>query len=398
MRTDLLGKVRVLAVEQYGAGPFGTQVLGDLGAEIIKVEHPAGGDVARSVGPCFRDDLPDTAASLFFQGLNRDKKSLTLDLRHDQGQKIFRRLAANADAVVSNLRGDVADHLGLTYAALSAVNPRIVCGHLTGYGRTGPRAARPGYDYLVQAELGYFDLTGDPGGPPSRMGVSMIDLMAGVVLGLATVGGILSAGVTGCGQDVDVSLFDVGLACLNYQAHWYLNSGLSTSRLPRSAHPALTPCQSYRTADGWIYLMCNKEKFWPALCRKIERPEWAGDRRFRTFAHRLAARDELTVLLDEALSARTTAQWLTVFEDAVPAAPVLALGDALDRAASGSDRVESVQAGAGVLRLLSSPIRTGRPVTASAPAPALGADTSDLLGDLGISPDQQAELRKAGII
>ncbi|NRQ33682.1 CoA transferase [Nonomuraea sp. NN258] len=400
MRTNLLSGVRVLAVEQYGAAPFGTQLLGHLGAEIIKIEQPGDGDVSRSVGPLFREDLPRTARSVFFQGLNSGKKSLTLNLAHEEGGKILAELAADADAVVSNLRGDVPDRLGLTFAALGEANPRIVCGHLTGYGRTGERAARPGYDYLMQAELGYFDLTGEPGGPPSRMGISMIDLTGGVMLALATVSAILRARDTGRGGDVDVSLFDVALFSLNYPAHWYLNGGLRTSRLPRSAHPSLTPCQSYRTADGWIYLMCNKEKFWPALCERIGRPEWADDRRFSTFADRLTSRDELTVLLDRELSARTTAEWLAVFGDAVPAAPILTLPQAMDsHIVADGDRIEQVDVGQGsALRLLAGPIRTDGPSRRPTRAPALGEQTDELLTALGRTTAEIGALRALGVI
>jgi succinate--hydroxymethylglutarate CoA-transferase len=401
MASDLLDGVRVLAVEQYGAGPFATQYLADLGAEIIKIEDPAsGGDSARTVGPHFGDNLPPTAQSYFFQGLNRNKKSLTLDITKPEGRAIFHRLIEKADAVASNLRGDVPEKLGITYPQLAKVNPRIVCGHLTGYGRSGPRAAWPGYDYLMQAETGYFHLTGDPEGPPSRAGLSLIDLMTGVALDLALVSGLLSARETGKGRDVDVSLFDLSLANLNYIGHWYLNTGAVTTRLRRSAHPSLTPCQTYRTRDGWIYLMCNKERFWPALCGKINRPEWADDPRFRKFPDRLKHRDLLTDLLDQELSARTTAEWMVDFAGAVPAAPILDVAEALDQPfVSASDRIDRIPLPSGEdLRLLSNPIRTSGPVTPNRRAPALGENTEDVLADIGIGPAEFARLRTAGVV
>ena len=173
--------VRVLSVEQYGAGPWGTQYLADLGAEVIKVENPNdGGDMARTVGPFFIGDGKSTSASLFYQSINRNKRSLTLDLSAAEGQEIFHALVATADAVTCNLRGDVPAKLGLTYATLGRINPKIVCSFLTAYGREGPRATWPGYDYLMQAEAGYLSLTGEPDGPPSRMGLSVVDLMTGV--------------------------------------------------------------------------------------------------------------------------------------------------------------------------------------------------------------------------
>jgi len=264
-----LENVRVLAVEQYGAGPFGTMFLADQGAEVIKIENPRdGGDMARDVGPFFLGDRD----SLFFHSFNRNKKSLTLDLSRAEGKNVFHRLVTGADAVASNLRGDVPEKLGLTYDALSAHNARIVCAHLSAYGRSGPRASWPGYDYLMQAEAGYFSLTGEPGGPPARFGLSVVDLMTGLAMAYALLAGLTQARATQLGRDMDVSLFDIAINNTNYLASWYLNAGHVQGREPRSAHPALVPCQMYRTQDGWIFLMCNKEKFWPALCNAIDRP------------------------------------------------------------------------------------------------------------------------------
>ncbi len=398
---DILKGVRVLAVEQYGAGPFGTQMLADLGAEVIKIEDPrSGGDVARTVGPHFGDHLPPTAQSYFFQGLNRSKKSLTLDITQPEGMAVFGRLVAGADAVASNLRGDVPQRLGITYDQLKGLNPRIVCAHLTGYGRDGPRAKWPGYDYLMQAETGYFHLTGEPGTPPARMGLSLVDLMTGVTLDLAMISAVMAARETGLGRDVDVSLFDLSLYNLNYIAHWYLNAGATTARLPRSAHPSLTPCQTYRTKDGWIYLMCNKEKFWGQLCARIGRPDWIEDPRFRRFPDRLANRDLITTLLDAELSARTTAEWMLEFAGSVPASPILDVAAALDQPfVAGSDRIETIEVESGPpLRLLASPIRSAGPTQAGSAAPTLGQHSRELLSGIGIDASEFGRLREAGIV
>ena len=398
---DMLKGMRILAVEQYGAGPFGTQILADLGAEVIKIEEPRnGGDVARSVGPHFGAHLPETAQSFFFQGLNRSKKSLTLDVTHPDGKAIFAKLVAGADAVASNLRGDVPHRLGITYDQLSAINPRIVCAHLTGYGREGPRAKWPGYDYLMQAETGYFHLTGEPGSAPSRMGLSLVDLMTGVMLDLGLVSAVLSARATGQGRDVDVSLFDLSLFNLNYIAHWYLNAGANTGRQPRSAHPSLTPCQTYRTRDGWIYLMCNKEKFWGVLCDRIGRRELAEDPRFRRFPDRLANRELLTTVLDESLMARTTAEWMAVFAGAVPASPILDVAAALEQPfVAQTDRIEEIPVDGGpALRLLATPIRTNGPRRKGTRAPVLGEHNAELLAAIGVSAAEQAKLKQAGVV
>ena len=246
--------VTILAVEQYGAGPFGTMLLADLGAEVIKIENPAdGGDMARAVGPHF---LPD-GSSQFFHAFNRNKRSLTLNLKAPEGREIFHRLVAGADAVMNNLRGDLPEALGLDYSALGEINPVIVCAHLSAYGRDGPRKNWPGYDYLIQAEAGYLSVTGEPDAPPARFGLSVVDMMTGLMAVFALSSGIIGARASGKGMDLDTSLFDTGLHNLSYLATWYLNSGINQGREPRSAHPSLTPSQLYRTRVGWLFVMCN---------------------------------------------------------------------------------------------------------------------------------------------
>jgi crotonobetainyl-CoA:carnitine CoA-transferase CaiB-like acyl-CoA transferase len=226
--------VRIIAVEQYGAGPFGTQHLADLGAEIIKIENPAdGGDVGRAVGPHFFAP----GDSHFYEAFNRNKKSLTLDVKTAGGKAVLADLVKTADATFDNLRGDLPEKLGLTYARLAQHNPKIVCAHLSAYGRTGSRANWPGYDYLMQAEAGYLSLTGEPDGPPARFGLSIVDMMTGVTAATGLLAGIIEARATGRGRDIDVSLFDVALNNLNYVAAWYLNEGAVVGRAPRSAHP-----------------------------------------------------------------------------------------------------------------------------------------------------------------
>lgn len=389
--------VRVLAIEQYGAGPFGTLFLADQGAEVIKIENPRdGGDMSRAVGPHFF--VPGD--SEFFHSFNRNKKSLTLDLSRPEGQAVLHDLVRSADAVASNLRGDVPAKLGLEYAALQRYNPRIVCAHLSAYGRTGPRADWPGFDYLMQAETGYFSLTGEPGTPPARFGLSIVDLMTGLGLAYAVLAALTAARATGKGRDIDVSLFDMALHNLSYLATWYLNEGVVTGRLARSAHPSLTPCQLYRTRDGWIYLMCNKEKFWPALCEKIGRPEWAEDPRFRRFPDRLAHRDLLTEWLDGVLQAKTTAEWLACFAGTVPAAPVNDLAQALENPfVTENGRLQTLPHPArGRFRMVAPPVRCAGVEAPARPAPALGEHTEPLLRELGYDAARIAALRSAGVI
>ena len=392
-----LASVRVVAVEQYGAGPFGTMFLADLGAEVIKIENPNdGGDMARSVGPHFFDPHD----SLFYHSLNRNKKSFTLDLSRPESRPVFHELVETADAVCSNLRGDVPEKLGLTYGHLKRWNPQVVCAHLSAYGRTGPRANWPGYDYLMQAEAGFLSLTGEPGSPPARFGLSVVDFMTGLGLAYAVLAGLTGVRASGRGQDMDVSLFDFALSTTNYLATWYLNKGESQQRLPRSAHPSLVPCQLYRTGDGWIFIMCNKEKFWAALCDALGHAEWKDDPRFRTFTERLEHRDEITRILDQALSERSTEQWLEILSGTVPVAPVNDIAQALDNPFVAEEgRLQSLTHPTdGTYRMVANPVRSSEGETPSQPAPGLGQHTNDLLDELGYSKERIDGLRDKSII
>jgi succinate---hydroxymethylglutarate CoA-transferase len=392
-----LSGMRVIAIEQYGAGPYGTMQLADLGAEVIKIENPAdGGDMGRRVGPFFLG--PDD--SHFFESFNRNKKSVTLDLKADGARDVLLALVREADGLLNNLRGDLADTLGLTYAALKEANPRIVCAHLSAYGRTGPRANWPGYDYLMQAEAGYLSLTGEPDGPPSRMGLSIVDMMTGLFAAFALLSGIIAARASGQGRDIDVSLFDCALQNLNYLATWYLNEGYKQGREQRSSHPSLTPSQLYRTRDGYIFVMCNKEKFWPVLCAMIGRPDLATHPDFRTFKDRLANRDKVTALLDAALGERTTAQWLEHFAGRVPAAPVHDIAAALDNPfVRDGGRVQHFAHPARAdFKMVAAPYTCGGEELPRKPAPALGADTDRVLRQCGFSPECIATLRQRGVV
>lgn len=383
-RTFPLEGVTVIAVEQYGAGPFGTMLLADLGAEVIKVENPAeGGEIGRHVGPF----MFGPGDSQFYHAFNRNKRSMTLNLKHPEGLRILRQLVAGADAVLDNLRGDLPEKLGLTYAALADVNPAIVCAHLSAYGRGNERESWPGYDYLMQAEAGYCSLTGEPDGPPSRFGVSIVDMMTGLMCAFGLVSAVLGARRTGRGMDVDVSLFDTALHNLSYLATWYLNDGHKQGREPRGAHPSLTPSQLYRTKDGWMFLMCNKEKFWSVLAERIGQPEWAADPRYATFKARLLNRNTLTRDLDTALMARSTAEWMEVLGGLVPASPVYDVSQALDNPfvrEGGRVATFTRAEGGATVEGLVGPVRiNGQPAPTMA-APALGADTAAVLGRLGL--------------
>jgi len=389
-----LSGVRVIAVEQYGAGPFGSMQLADLGAEVIKIENPTdGGDMGRHVGP-YRLGEGD---SHFFQSLNRNKKSLTLDLKNPAGREVLLKLVEGADAVLNNLRGDLPEKLGLTYSQLRHVNERIVCSHLSAYGRTGDRANWPGYDYLMQAEAGYLSVTGEPGSPPSRMGLSIVDFMTGLYSAYALVSAVLGARSRGVGTDIDVNLFDCALQNLSYLGAWYLNEGHVQGREPASAHPSLTPSQLYRTKDSFVFIMCNKEKFWPVLCDALGVPGLAADERFANFAARLRNREEMNTVLEGYLQARTTAEWLSIFQGRVPAAPVNDVSAALESefVKDGGSVWELPHPTRSTFRVIGAPFKVGESPLPRNPAPTLGEHTDEILQTCGFSDAQIRDLRSA---
>jgi len=381
--------LRILAVEQYGAGPYGSMHLADLGAEVIKIESPPGGDVSRATGPYFLGE----GDSLFFQTFNLNKRSLRLDLKAAEGREVFEKLVASADAVLNNLRGDQPGKLGLDYATLSKLNPKIVCAHLSAYGRDNERAAWPGYDYLMQAEAGFMALTGEPDAPPARFGLSMVDFMTGTTMSMGLLAAIIGAMRTGLGRDVDVSLFDVALHQLSYPATWYLNEGHRTERLSRSAHPSTVPCQVYRTADGWVMVMCMLEKFWQTFVEGIGNPAWAAEPRFADFGERRKVREELTVLVDAILTTQPTAYWTQKFAGRIPIAPVLDIAQALDNPyVRDVDMLQDVEHAQGTQRLLRNPIKLDGQRLSGNACPPLNADADALLRELGYNDADRARL------
>lgn len=378
MTDQPLKGIRILSVEQYGAGPYGTLLLADLGAEVIKIEDPTrGGDVSRSVGPYMLGE----GDSEFFQTFSYGKKSVTLDLKSDDGRREFEALVKTADAVANNLRGDQPGKLGLTYDDLKTVNPKIVCAHLSAYGRKSERAAWPGYDYLMQAEAGFMSMTGEPDGPPVRFGLSMVDFHTGSHMATALLAGVLGASRTGEGCDVDVCLFDTALHQLSYPATWYLNQQHVTGRLPRGAHPSIAPSQLVKTGDGWGLLMCQTPKFWSLWC-ELTGSDLGADERFATIPARRENLSELSDAVDRIMMDKSTNEWLDILGGHVPFAPVLDIGEALD-----SDYVASVEMTTEIahpatpkgLRALSSPFRVNGQRPTLSRAPKMGEQNQDLL-------------------
>jgi crotonobetainyl-CoA:carnitine CoA-transferase CaiB-like acyl-CoA transferase len=319
-----LAGLRVIAIEQYGAGPFGTLYLADMGAEVIKIEDPGtGGDISRYVPPGQQG-----TDSLFFETFNRGKKSIGLDLKNPAGRQVLERLVQHSQAIFTNLRGDLPERLGLTYEQLGPINPALVCVSLSAYGRTGPRRAYPGYDALIQADAGWAALTGEPDGPPVKSGLSLVDYSAGLMAALGLMIGVFQAQRTGKGGNVDTSLYHAALALLTYPETWYLSRGIVTQRLPLSAHPSMVPFQFFETADGYLAVACPKEKFFRELIRAIDLPP---DERFSTYEARRQNRKALVELLTARLRERPTQAWIELLAGRVPVAPVRSMTSALDQ-------------------------------------------------------------------
>jgi crotonobetainyl-CoA:carnitine CoA-transferase CaiB-like acyl-CoA transferase len=385
-----LADLRILAIEQYGAGPFGSIQLAELGAEVIKIEDPrSGGDIGRFIPP-----HDGTGDSLFFETFNHNKRSIALDLAHPDGRRAFERLVARSDVVYSNLRGDVPAKLGIRYQDLRRVNPLIVCGSLTGFGTSGTHATEPGYDYILQGLAGWMWLTGEPGAPPTKAGLSLVDFASGYAAAASILAAVHAARRDGEGMDCDVALYDVAMSLLTYVATWQLSSGFTTERIPSSGHPTLIPFQNFATADGWIVVACAKEKFWRRLVEEIGVPELADDPRFADFANRAANREELIPILEKCFLQETTAEWLVRLAAAgVPVGPAHDLPSALadPRVAERGLVLGYEHDGLGPVRVIRAAVSAGSRRPDVQPAPRLGADTREVLRRVGGLTDTEID-------
>jgi crotonobetainyl-CoA:carnitine CoA-transferase CaiB-like acyl-CoA transferase len=321
-----LADLSVVAIEQFGAGPFGTMQLADLGADVIKIEDPkVGGDVGRYVPP-FSEDK----SSLFFESFNRGKRSIALDLQAPDGRRVFEELVRDADAVFSNLRGDLPEKLRLRYADLASVNPKIVCVSLSGFGMTGPRAAEGAYDATVQALAGWMSVTGGPEEPPTKSGLSLVDFSGGYVAAIGLLAGVWQARRDGVGCDVDLSLFETALALLTYMGTWTASRDWVAQRMPDSSHQTVIPFQMFPAADGFLVVAVAKEALWRKLCNALEEPGLADDERFADFAARSRNRDALAAELKAVFARRSVADWIeTLTAAGIPCAPVNDIAGAL---------------------------------------------------------------------
>ena len=382
-----LGDIRVLSLEQFGAGPWATLQLADLGADVIKIEDPTvRGDVGRVVPPYQAD-----GSSLFFESFNRNKRSVAIDLREPEGRRLFEDLVRVSDAVFSNLRGDGPEKLRLRYDDLKDVNEQIVCVSLSGFGMTGPRAGEGAYDATIQGLAGWMSVTGGPEDPPTKSGLSLVDFAAGYVAAIGTLAAVWRARRDGVGADVDLSLFETALSLLTYMATWSASQGWEPRRMPDSAHQTLVPFQSFEAADGWLVVACPKERLWRGLCAALEQPALADDPRFSDLAARDRNRDELLPILKTAFAERPVADWIArLTAEGVPCAPVNDVAAALaDGQASARDAVVSYDHPAlGQVRSVASPFRITGAEPPLARAPFLGEHTAEIVEELDGDSDR----------
>ncbi|ABG05327.1 L-carnitine dehydratase/bile acid-inducible protein F [Rubrobacter xylanophilus DSM 9941] len=364
--------LRVLDLSRVLAGPYATTVLGDLGADVIKVEHPERGDDTRSWGPPFAG-----GESAYFLSANRNKRSVALDLKTPEGLKKARELAAGADVLVENMRRGALERLGLGYAALRERNPGLIYCSITGFG-PGPDQGRPGYDFLVQARAGIMGITGWPGGPPTKVGVAVADVVCGLYAAVAVLAALRRRSETGEGARIEVPLFESALSWLANRAQEYLVSGVDTGRLGND-HPTIVPYRTFEASDKTFAVAVGNDAQFARLCRAIGREDLAEDGRFADNPGRVANREELVAELQKTFSGRTAAEWVQrIGEAGVPCGPVSSLAEVFsDPHVLGCGILREVDhPAAGALRMLASPLLVdGERPPIRRPPPTLGEHT-----------------------
>jgi len=409
-----LPHIKVLDLSRVLAGPWCTQMLADLGADVVKVERPGAGDDTRHWGPPFLQDAQgqDTQQATYFTACNRNKRSVAIDMAQPQGQALIRQMALQSDVLVENFKVGGLAQYGLDYASLKALNPRLIYCSVTGFGQDGPYAPRAGYDLMIQAMSGMMSITGRadeaPGGGPLRVGVALTDLFTGVYACSAILAAIEVRHRTGEGQHIDMALLDVGMAILANQAAGFLNTGAVPQRMGNS-HPSLAPYQDFPTADGAMLLAIGNDGQFARFCQAAGHPEWATDARYASNTLRVQHRSVLIPAMEAVTRTRSTADWIALLEDkAVPCGAIndigqafadaqvqargLKLNQALAPAVIDDTAIESIASVASPLRLSATP-----PVLHRAP-PMLGEHTDEVLAGLGLAADVVAGLRAQGVV
>lgn len=392
-----LDGIRVLDLTRALAGPYCTMFLGDMGAEIAKVEQPGVGDDSRGWGPPFIGQ-----ESAYFLAINRNKKSLAIDIKSNRGAELVRRLACKADVLIENFRPGTMDRLSLGEAELRTLNPRLIYASLSGFGSDGPMKDWPGYDLIIQAWGGFMSITGRPDGEPTKVAVAIIDIVAGLMLGKAITAALFARERTGVGQRIDSSLLEAEVACLIPYGSDYLASGKVPGR-NGNAHPNIVPYQSFNTADGYMVVGAASEGNWQRLCKAIQKSELADDSRFANNGQRVAHRQELIAILTDVFLQRDTASWIRLLSEAgIPCAPVQTIDQVFrDPQVLHRDMLLEIEhPAAGKVRMAGMPVKfSGTPASLRLPPPMLGQHSEEILNTwLAMRREEIAELKRKRVI
>ena len=403
-----LSHIRVLDLSRILAGPWAAQMLGDLGAEVIKVERPGVGDDTRGWGPPYVKDADgnDTSDSTYTLSANRNKRSVTIDFTQPEGQQLVRQLAAQSDVLIENFKVGGLKKFGLDYETLQPLNPKLIYCSITGFGQTGPYAPRAGYDFLIQGLGGLMSFTGrpdnEPGGGPMKVGVALSDIMTGMYSATAILAALASRAETGVGQYIDMALLDVQVGVLSNQAMNYLHTGKVPQRMG-NAHPNVVPYQDFPTSDGYVIIATGNDGQFARMAEAMGKPEWRTDPRFAKNAQRVANRQQLIAAMIEITRTRGTAEWVTVFESV--GVPCGAINDlehvfADPQVVARKMQISMQHPKYGAVPLVANPIRLSEtPVQYRRPPPALGEHTGEVLANvLGLDPAQIEHLRKTNIV
>lgn len=408
--TGALTGIKVLDLSRVLAGPWATQMLADLGADVVKVERPVAGDDTRHWGPPFLKDEAgnDTREASYFTACNRNKRSITVDMAHPEGRALLQRMAQEADVVVENFKTGGLAQYSLDYDSLKASNPRLVYCSITGFGQDGPYAERAGYDLMVQAMCGLMSITGhadgEPGGGPLKVGVAVIDVFTGLYASNAILAALNARHATGEGQYIDMALLDVGMAVLANQAAGFLATGQAPGRAGNT-HPSLAPYQDFPTLDGNVLLAIGNDGQFARFCAAIGQPAWAQDTRFATNTARVQNRAALLDLMKPQLRQRSTADWIALLEDkAVPCGPINTIAEAFeDPQVKARSILKSLPCSAGdgiaSIATVANPMRlSATPVTYRSAPPALGQHTNEVLREFGLDDNAIAALHEQGVV
>jgi formyl-CoA transferase/CoA:oxalate CoA-transferase len=394
--SHVLDSITILDLTRYLAGPYCSMILGDLGAEVVKIERPKTGDGSRQWGPPFIH-----GESAYFLSINRNKKSVTINLRTEKGCEIVRKMASTYDVLIENYRPGIVQKLGLDYETLNKINPQLIYCSISGFGQTGPYREKPSYDIVGQAMGGLMSLTGEENRPPVKIGVAISDIFAGMYAAIGILSALITRKQTGQGQMIDVSLLDGLVSILSHQAGNYLVSGVDPKRLG-SAHPTIAPYQAFQAADSYFVIAVGNDALWRRFCQGVNLSELMTDPRFATNPDRVKNRDELTQILNTFFQKKTAQEWLSLIEKAgVPCGPVLQLSEVFtDPQVLHRKMVEEIEhPSAGHIKVVGTPLKlSSTPASIRTPPPILGEHTTIILQSLGYTPSEIAELIKSKVI